>query len=82
MKIKMKMKKIPHRHDINSPKSRHEHKYSKCKKCLSMMMLICIKKHLSNIWSSSHEKVKQHWDWVEKERAYKKSMYLIKLLIK
>ena len=44
MKIKMKMKKMPHRHEINSPKARHEHKYSKCKKCLSMMMLICIKK--------------------------------------
>ena len=30
-------------------------------------MLTCIKQHLSNIWSSIHEKVKQHWDWVEKE---------------
>ena len=27
-----------------------------------------IKKHLSNIWSSIHEKVKQHWGWVEKKR--------------
>ena len=24
---------------------------------------------LSNIWSSIHEKVKQHWVWVEKERC-------------
>ena len=30
-------------------RSRHGHKYSKCKKCLSMMMLICIKQHLSDI---------------------------------
>ena len=40
------------------------------------MMLLCIKQHLSNIWSSIHEKVKQHWAWVEKSVAYKKSLYL------
>ena len=33
---------------------------------LNMMMLLCIKQHLSNIWSSIHKKVKQHWCWVEK----------------
>ena len=32
-------------------------------------MLICIKQHLSNIWSSIHEKVQQHW--VEKSVIYK-----------
>ena len=31
-----------------------------------------IKQHLRNIWSSIHEKVKQHWDWVEKSVTYKK----------
>ena len=31
------------------------------------MMVICIKQHLTNIWSSIHEKVKQHWGWVEAE---------------
>ena len=36
------------------------------------MMLICIKQHLSNIWRSIYEKVKQHWGWVEKSVAYKK----------
>ena len=25
--------------------------------------------HLSNIWSSIHEEVKQHWGWVEKKRC-------------
>ena len=35
-------------------------------------MVRCIKQHLSNIWSSIHEKVKQHWGWVEKSDAYKK----------
>ena len=39
------------------------------------MMLICIKQHLSNIWRSIYEKVKQHWGWVEKSVAYKK-MYI------
>ena len=32
-----------HRQDIYRPVSRHRHKYSKYKKCLTMMMLICIK---------------------------------------
>ena len=37
-----------HRYDINRPRSSHGHKYSKYKKCLTMIMLICIKQHLSN----------------------------------
>ena len=36
------------------------------------MIVICIKQHLSNIWSLIHEKVKQHCEWVEKNVAYKK----------
>ena len=36
-------------------------------KCSSTMMVICIKQHLSNVWSSIHERVKQHWGWVEKK---------------
>ena len=43
------MKKGSHRYDINRPRSRHGHKYSKYKKCLSKMMLICIKQHLRKI---------------------------------
>ena len=70
MKMKMKMK---NRYDINRPRSRHGHRYSKCKKLLSKMMLIYIKQHLSNIWSSIHEKVKPHWGWVEKSVTYKKA---------
>ena len=64
MKIKMKMKNRSHRYDINRPRPRNGHKNSKYKKYPSMMMLICIKQHLSSIWSSIHEKVRQHWDWV------------------
>ena len=32
-----------------------------------MILLICIKQHQSNIWSSIHENVKQQWGWVEKK---------------
>ena len=42
------MKKRSHRYNISRPSSRHEHNYSKYKKYLSMMMLICIKQHVSN----------------------------------
>ena len=44
------MKYRSHRYDINRHRSRHGQKYSEYKKCLSMMMLmLCIKEHLSNI---------------------------------
>ena len=49
MKSKTKQKQTTRRHGISKPKSRHGHKYSKYKKCLNMMMLICIKQRLSNI---------------------------------
>ena len=65
--MKIKIKNTSHRYNINRPRPRHRHKYSKYKKCLSMMMLICMKQDLNNIWSSIYEKVKQHWGWVEKK---------------
>ena len=46
-----------------------------CKMCLSIMIVICIKQHLSNNWGSIYEKVKQHWGWVEEK---KKKALLIK----
>ena len=47
LKMKMKMKNRSHRYEINRAKSRHGHKYSKYKKCLSRMMLIATpKQHL------------------------------------
>ena len=49
--MKMKVKRRSYKCDINRPRSWHGHKYSKNKKCLSMMMFICIKQHLSNIWN-------------------------------
>ena len=70
MKMKVKIKNKSHRYDIDRPRYRHGHKYSKYRKCLIMAMLICIKQHLSNIWSSIHENVKKHWGWVEKKRSH------------
>ena len=67
MKMKTKMKIDSCKYGINRPRCRHEHKYSKYMKSLSMMMLMCIKQHLSNIWTSVFENVKQHWGWVEKK---------------
>ena len=64
MKMKMKINNRLHIYDINRPRSRYGYKYSKY---VSLMMLICIKENLSNIWSSIHEKNKQHWGWVEKK---------------
>ena len=67
MKMRLKIKSRSQRYDINRPGTRHGHKYTKYKMCLSIMMVVCIKQHLSNIWTSVHDKVKQHWDWVEKK---------------
>ena len=63
----MKMKNRLHRYGINRPRARNEHKYSKCKKCLTKIIFICIKQHLSKIWNSIHEKVKRHWGWAEEK---------------
>ena len=57
------------RYDINLPRSSHQQKYSKYKKCHSKMMLICIKQQLSNIWSSIYEKVREHGCLVKKEHC-------------
>ena len=48
MKMKMKMKNRSHRYGISRPRSRHGYKYGKYKKCLTMIMFICIKKKLSS----------------------------------
>ena len=69
------MKNSSQRYNINRPRPRHiYYKYTKYKMCLSIMMFICIKQHLSNILSSVHEKVKQQWDWVEKALLIKESV--------
>ena len=66
MKMRLKMKNRSHRYGINRPRPSHRHKYTKCKMNLNMMMAICIKEHLSQIWTSIHENVKWQWGWVKK----------------
>ena len=41
--MKVKMKNRSHGYDNNRPWSRDGHKDSECKKCLILMMLICVK---------------------------------------
>ena len=49
MKMRLNMKNRSSRYDINRPRRRHGHKYTKYKICLDIMMVIYIKQHLSNI---------------------------------
>ena len=60
-------------YNIHRPRPRQVHKSSKYKLCLSIMTITCIKQHLSNIWSSIYEKVKQHWGWVEKKPCLRRA---------
>ena len=48
------MKNRSYRYDINRTRFRQGHKYSTYKKYLTMIILICVKQHLSNIWRSIH----------------------------
>ena len=67
--MKVKIKNREHSYDI-----RQRHGF---KMCLSVMMVMSNKQHLSNIWSWIHEKAKQHWGWVEKSDAYIKKACII-----
>ena len=49
MKTRLKTKKRSQRYDINRPNPRHGHKYTKYKISINMMMVICVKQHVSNI---------------------------------
>ena len=60
MQMRLQVKNRIHRYNINWPRPRHGRRYTRYKICLSIMMVICIKQHLSNIWSSIHDKTKQH----------------------
>ena len=57
MKMRLKMKNRSQRYEINIHRPRHGHKSSKYKVCLSIVMIRCMKQHLSNILSSVYEKV-------------------------
>ena len=74
--------KRSHRYDINRPSSRHGYKCNKYKECLSMMIHICTRQHLSNTWSSIHKKVNQHWGRVEKKGCVLKKRVFSKVPLK
>ena len=57
MKIRVKMNNRSHRYYMTITRLRHGCNYTKYKKCLSIMMVICNKQHLSHNWN-------QHWGWV------------------
>ena len=72
-KMKVRMKNRSNRYDIDTPRSRYGHKYNTYKKCLTiMMMLICIKQHLSNIWSSIYERLTNTKAEVKKKSCLQK----------
>ena len=70
----MKMKNRSHRYDIIRPGSRCGHEYIKYKKT-QYDDALCIKQHLSKIWSSIHEKVNNSEAELKNSAAYKKSVY-------
>ena len=70
--IKTKQKNSSYRYDKNRPRFRDGHKCIKSKEFLSMITLICIKQHLSNIWSSIYEKINNNETELKKSVAYKK----------
>ena len=47
MRLEMKIKS--YRYEVNRPMHGHGHKYTKYKRSLIIVMVICIKQHLSNI---------------------------------
>ena len=56
-KMRLKMKNRSYRCNINRPRPRHGHKYTKYKMYHRLMMAVYIKQHLNNIIRSVNEKV-------------------------
>ena len=75
MKMSLKMKNKLQRYHIHWPRSHIDQNIQNIT-CLSIMIVACIKQ-LANVWSWTHEKVKQYWDWVEKSVACQKRCNVI-----
>ena len=73
--MKMRMKNRSHRYDINRSRSRHEHKYTEYKTCLSMMILICIQQHQATFGAQFMRKSSNSEAEMMQSIAYKKSVY-------
>ena len=65
--MKTKMKNRSHSYDINRRGPRQRHRHTKYKVSRYDDPYKCNKQYFSNIWSSIHEKVKQHWGWMKKD---------------
>ena len=59
--IMKRMKNGPRRYHISKPRWRHRHIYSEFKKCLSMVILICIKQHLMLNWWKGWSTLRLSW---------------------
>ena len=66
-------KKYINRSNINRTRSRHRHKCTNYKMCHSTIMVMCNKQDLT---TSEAEFIKQHWGWIEKSIAYKKTVFI------
>ena len=49
MTMRLKIKNRSHRYEIDIPRPRHGHRCTKRKMCLGIMIVLCIKQHISNI---------------------------------
>ena len=78
MKMKMKMKNGSRRDDINTARCRRGRRYSKYKKCLIIMMLICTKQHLSNFFRSFMKRLSNNEAAMKKSAACKKASIIKK----
>ena len=56
--MKLEIKNRSKRFEITWPRSGCGNKYTKHKMCISIMIVIYIKQHLSNIYSTIYNKVK------------------------
>ena len=78
--MRLKIKNRSQIYNINWSRPRHGHKYTEYKMCFSIMIFMCIKLHLSNIWSSVHEKLCNTKAELKKSVAYKKKLVLMEII--
>ena len=72
MKMNIEKEYTLHRYHLNRTRPLHGYRHTKYKTCLTIMVLICIRQHLSNIWSSIHETL-SNTEADLKSSAYKKN---------
>ena len=65
--------KVKHKCDINIKGSRHGHKFSKYKICLSLMMTLCVKQQLNKVWSTIMKTLRKAEAELKTRVAYKKA---------